>query len=208
MQLSYYYTQAVSYADYHEYSPGPRNLGYLALGLAGEAGEFTDKVKKVLRDHDKKLSEDNIPDLVKELGDVLWYHACICYELEYPFYMLTARPIFNNRPLYFHSFKAYEDAVSEDISPSSGSLVHEALRLFKDVSKVGSAYSSLSDRPPGEMRLRAQNKLIWNLRKSFYQLAVCCRILKVPMEEMARLNLEKIEDRAKRGTLGGKGDDR
>lgn len=52
--------------------PEDRALEYLALGLAGEAGEVANKIKKVLRG-----DQPNDPrfrrDLHAELGDVLWY---------------------------------------------------------------------------------------------------------------------------------------
>jgi NTP pyrophosphatase (non-canonical NTP hydrolase) len=41
----------------------------MALGLAGEAGEFADKVKKMLY-HDHPVS---MAEFTKELGDVMWY---------------------------------------------------------------------------------------------------------------------------------------
>lgn len=47
------------------------------LGLVGEAGEVSDKVKKIIRDQDGKISEHNRIELEKELGDVLWYIALI-----------------------------------------------------------------------------------------------------------------------------------
>lgn len=40
-----------------------------ALGLAGEAGEVVDMIKKI-QFHSKPLNRD---DLIKELGDVRWY---------------------------------------------------------------------------------------------------------------------------------------
>lgn len=41
----------------------------MALGLAGEAGEFADKVKKLLfHDHPVSMAE-----FTKELGDIAWY---------------------------------------------------------------------------------------------------------------------------------------
>lgn len=46
-----------------------RELIILALGVAGEAGEVADMVKKYVG-HGHQLSHSK---LVKELGDVLWY---------------------------------------------------------------------------------------------------------------------------------------
>ena len=51
--------------------PESQNINYMALGLAGEAGEVANKVKKVMRDG----TELNVPDIMSELGDVLWYVA-------------------------------------------------------------------------------------------------------------------------------------
>lgn len=52
------------------------------FGLAGEAGEVTDKFKKVLRDKDGKLTEEEVGEITKELGDVLWYVASIARYLD------------------------------------------------------------------------------------------------------------------------------
>lgn len=48
-----------------------QGLALVGLGVAGEAGEVADEIKKVLF-HGRALNRD---DLVKELGDVLWYVA-------------------------------------------------------------------------------------------------------------------------------------
>jgi NTP pyrophosphatase (non-canonical NTP hydrolase) len=48
------------------------------LGLAGEAGEVADKFKKIIRDKDGYISEEDRVEILKEIGDVLWYAATIC----------------------------------------------------------------------------------------------------------------------------------
>lgn len=55
---------------------------YPALGLAGEAGEVCEHVKKLIRDDDGRLTDERRRRLKKELGDVLWYVAALCSELE------------------------------------------------------------------------------------------------------------------------------
>lgn len=58
------------------------NLYYPALGLAGEAGEVCEKIKKVMRDKDGELNSEDRTMLIKELGDVLWYVSAIADELD------------------------------------------------------------------------------------------------------------------------------
>ena len=49
---------------------------YPALGLAGEAGEVANKVKKMLRDGDFDRAS-----IAAEIGDVLWYIAALSRDL-------------------------------------------------------------------------------------------------------------------------------
>lgn len=51
---------------------------YPSLGMAGEAGEVCNKIKKWIRDGDLDHHE-----VAKELGDVLWYVAMLASDLEY-----------------------------------------------------------------------------------------------------------------------------
>ncbi|MCS6771808.1 MAG: nucleoside triphosphate pyrophosphohydrolase family protein [Kiritimatiellae bacterium] len=60
---------------------GQGNWVYPALGLAGEAGEVCEKVKKCLRDDEGRMSPALRDALSKELGDVLWYISAMCSEL-------------------------------------------------------------------------------------------------------------------------------
>jgi NTP pyrophosphatase (non-canonical NTP hydrolase) len=77
MELSEYQRLSRSTAQY------PRNeaLTYPALGLAGEAGEFADHAKKVIRDDGGQVTDERRAAMSKELGDVLWYVAQLATEL-------------------------------------------------------------------------------------------------------------------------------
>lgn len=52
------------------------------LGLVGESGEMAEKVKKILRDKEGELSEADRQELIKELGDLLWYVALVADNLD------------------------------------------------------------------------------------------------------------------------------
>ena len=54
------------------------------LGLAGESGEFADKVKKIMRDYRGEFTEEDRIAILKELGDVLWYVAEVSLYLDMP----------------------------------------------------------------------------------------------------------------------------
>ena len=55
---------------------------YPVLGLTGEAGEISNKVKKIFRDEEGTISVSHKAELKKELGDVLWYISQIATELD------------------------------------------------------------------------------------------------------------------------------
>ena len=76
MKASNYQVQAKETAIF----PKDKALEYLTLGLVGEAGEISNKVKKVIRDGNRLNNpKQNVRD---EIGDVLWYCAMLCDWLE------------------------------------------------------------------------------------------------------------------------------
>ena len=58
-----------------------KNLEYPTLGLAGEAGEVANIVKKIQRDFGGEITDEIRAKLRDELGDVLWYIAACADEL-------------------------------------------------------------------------------------------------------------------------------
>lgn len=52
-----------------------------AMGVAGEAGEVVEKWKKIVAYHEGKVTKDDLAELEKELGDVVWYIAVMAHSL-------------------------------------------------------------------------------------------------------------------------------
>ena len=76
MQFNDYSIKAISTLtdkESHQYGDVDARLMSQVLGLSGEAGEVMEKFKKILRDKNGKISEDDHAAIIKELGDVLWY---------------------------------------------------------------------------------------------------------------------------------------
>ena len=77
------------YGEYQEESAKTRMsvktshpVVYPTLGLVNEAGELAGKIKKILRDKEGEISKKEVERLKGELGDVLWYFAQVCTELD------------------------------------------------------------------------------------------------------------------------------
>lgn len=79
MTLNEYQQHALETAIY----PDDRRIIYPTLGLTGEAGEVADKVKKVIRDAHEEFTPERRLEIVKEIGDVLWYCATLSRDLGY-----------------------------------------------------------------------------------------------------------------------------
>lgn len=67
-----------------KYPNADENYIYPTLGLAGEAGEVAEKIKKILRDKSGKVDDTDREEIKKELGDVLWYLTQLATELKIP----------------------------------------------------------------------------------------------------------------------------
>lgn len=92
MALNEYQRLALETAVY----PEEYNIIYPALGMAGEAGEVADKVKKVIRDNNADFSPLKCEEIAMEIGDVLWYCAVLADRIGY---RLDTIARMNNRKL-------------------------------------------------------------------------------------------------------------
>lgn len=78
LTLNEYHTAAMGTAIY----PGKgQNIVYPCLKLAGETGEVSEIVGKMIRDNQGVLSDEIKQKIKRELGDVLWYIAALADEI-------------------------------------------------------------------------------------------------------------------------------
>jgi NTP pyrophosphatase (non-canonical NTP hydrolase) len=82
MTLDEYQALAVLTAQYPDKD---KSIMYSTLKLAGESGEFAEKVGKYYRNFEAREIKDYTPEqkieLIKELGDVQWYIADLALRL-------------------------------------------------------------------------------------------------------------------------------
>lgn len=79
MEFREYQTRSRDSAVY-----GDAGILYAVLGLASEAGEVANVVKRRMRQCQNpnfKFTSEDLEEVATELGDVLWYIAACCHEL-------------------------------------------------------------------------------------------------------------------------------
>ena len=82
MQISEYSAKAITtLVGMHNYGDVDAQMMAQVLGLCGESGEIAEKFKKVVRDKNGVLSPEDKAEIIKELGDVLWYVNAVAYLL-------------------------------------------------------------------------------------------------------------------------------
>ena len=83
MEFNKYQELAAKY-DLAQATADLKSPGFVekVLGLVGEAGETADKIKKLIRDKDGVVSDEDKELVTKELGDTLWYIASIARYLD------------------------------------------------------------------------------------------------------------------------------
>ena len=95
-----------------EYTGKEIMLVWNAIGLAGEAGEVADTVKKAVF-HRHGVNRD---ELIKELGDVLWYVAALCTKLDVPMSEVMERNIAKLRQRYPDGYSSADSLARKDVS--------------------------------------------------------------------------------------------
>lgn len=154
-------------------------IPYVVLGLCGETGEFFEKIQSI-------ENEKDVPLILKEVGDILWYVAAIRIELDL-------------RPLFWPKVSIRE------INPITlvcavGAVAEQTKKYLRDDWKIDDSIEFSEER-----KLIVHNKL----QELLQCLADICEAkFNISLEEIAKENIEKLADRANRGCIHGSGDER
>jgi NTP pyrophosphatase (non-canonical NTP hydrolase) len=83
MEIKDYSKQAIStlLGGEHDIIDMDATLLSQIFGLVGESGEVAEKFKKLIRDKKGKISEEDRQEILKELGDILWYVNSVSHLL-------------------------------------------------------------------------------------------------------------------------------
>ena len=153
-------------------------IPYVVIGLNGEIGELCEKIEQ-------ETKEDLI---VKELGDIFWYMAGIRVELN-----LQIEDDWN-----WLLKSEYATNVLQLLS-EAGKINEQVKKFLRDDWKTGEEIAF-----PEERR-----KVIEKAWKNIWlQLNTICDLMHISIEEVARINNEKLASRKERNVIHGSGDER
>jgi len=164
--------------------PASVTVFYPALGLAGEAGEFANKIKKLLRG-DSKLA-DKLEDLRAELGDVCWYVAGLASDCG----------------LSLEDICTKAKAAGEP----TGDLYSLALKLL---AQTGQVAILAEEHRSGVKHIALQRQFIAaRLQDIVSIILVLADFLGTTFEKLCADNASKLANRKQNGTIQGDGDKR
>lgn len=190
MNLSEYQKKARSTAIYTKIDD--TRIIYPALGLIGECGELADKIKKIIRDDGGEITPDRKESIKKECGDIIWYCANICCEMDSDLEVM-------------YQMRGY--FISQHIKGLD--LVRLVFCLNRHAAKTAELLESWYYRDHGALGKIGRYVSIHN---NITNILVCIEKIAqkfdYTLQEVCNANIEKLAGRKSRGTLGGNGDDR
>lgn len=190
MNLSEYQKKARStaiYVDIENISPL-----YPVLGLIGECGEVSEKIKKLFRDDGGNITTERSTAVSKELGDCCWYLANICcdtgLELEIMYTMKKSSDVHILHDLELPRLVLYLNR--------QANFVAEILEQWHIANAL---------RPSTSSKFIAFTQHLSRIMACIDEIA---RRFESTLEQVCTDNIDKLFSRKKRGTLHGDGDNR
>lgn len=172
--------------------PSSHVFVYPALGLANEVGETLDKVFPTDR------VEMVTTEVVKELGDVLWYVVATTHDLNLKLWELFRHISGDMNVTTFDALEWWLLEGDKKRSPYLSLTVHagEIAGIAKKVIRDGRGLE--------DARVKAEPVLA----RVLYDLCLICKRIGVPLSEIAKTNYDKLTSRLERGKIKGDGDNR
>lgn len=107
------------------------------------------------------------------------------------------------------NFNDYQDQANDTaIYPSNHRLVYPTLGLTGEAGEVADKVKKIIRDEGGTINHKQRVEIAKEVGDVLWYIAALARDLGIDMETMARMNLEKLQDRAKRGVISGSGDNR
>lgn len=191
-QIADYQAEALRFAFYPKtYNESMRLIDrpcipvYPALAMCGEAGEVCEKILGVAQPH----------EVVRELGDVLWYVAAAAEDLGLDLAAVAG-------------VETWDEFQDDDrlLSDTPGSAIEDcALALVVVVGRFAEQHAKKPWRDGSPIDLRAAKEC---LRGVMVALAMLADEYGQTLRQVAQQNVDKLVDRRRRGTLKGSGDSR
>ncbi len=165
-----------------------QNKIYPFLGLMGEIGEVSEKLKKMIRDDEGILTDQRRDKICKEIGDVLWYVSAMCLEFDFKLENLArdSESITDD-----HTYNVYQEIIETQVSMGIIAMnVNDCIaeNCQKSCDHTTPVYSCL--------------------KRIFFHIRNICEQLDLDILFVASENIDKLLSRKKRGVLGGDGDNR
>lgn len=182
--------------------PG-KGVIYVCLKLMGECGEFSEKIGKCIRDNAGVIDLDRKAALLLELGDVLWYLNALCREFGKKFEDEVEKalkyPADEQNRLIEKKWPMGTGASDERFFFLSHTMVFFASEIAKRVDLYEAVHPSADTDD-------------YNIFQCVHQIiasvAIAAHLLGNDIAWVARMNLDKLTSRKKRGKLQGEGDNR
>lgn len=112
-------------------------------------------------------------------------------------------------------FKAYQElAITTDIfggkpqPVSSPAFFAQLLGLVGETGEIAEKFKKIYRDKDGEFTPEDKKEMAKELGDVLWYLSVVCTYLDIPLQEVAEINIEKLQSRMKRGALKGSGDNR
>jgi|GEM_PF-6051951 NTP pyrophosphatase (non-canonical NTP hydrolase) len=181
------YTEEASKTAFYPAQVNDFRLAYLALKMNGETGELVEALTE-FNLYDGEKANLTVPKILKEAGDLLWYTSQAAKLIHYIPKSFGFTDYFSDNKYSIYNYVDLLENSTNSIAEYVGKIYRDE-DGFLDTSSYLGILGLMIDRI-----LRA--------------LAYIAKTFDTSLEVIAKMNLEKLTSRMKRGKLGGSGDDR